>query len=71
MSMDMTSPDVVRGPVPGTVGRRLRVSSAASSADISEVSDSISVAFSDILRASSRTARSSHVSVKAKLNTVA
>lgn len=37
----------------------LYVSSAESSADISEVSDSISAAFSDILRASSRTARSS------------
>ena len=59
MSMDMTSSDAVRGPMPGTVSRRLRVSSAASSADISEVSDSISAAFSDILRASSRTARSS------------
>lgn len=59
MSMDMTSSGAVRGPMPGTVSRHLRVSSAASSADISEASDSISAAFSDILRASSRTARSS------------
>ena len=59
MSMDMTSSDAVRGPMPGTVSRHLRVSSAASSADISEVSDSISAAFSDVRRASSRTARSS------------
>lgn len=59
MSMDMTSSDAVRSPMPGTVSRHLRVSSAASGADISEVSDSIAAAFSDILRASSRTARSS------------
>ena len=59
MSMDMTSSEAVRGPMPGTVSRHLYVSSAESSADISEVSDSISAAFSDILRASSRTARSS------------
>ena len=45
--------------MPGTVSRHLYVSSAASSADISEVGDPISAAFSDILRASSRTARSS------------
>ncbi len=59
MSMDMTSSDAVRGPMPGTVGRHLFASSAESSADISEASDSISAAFSDILRASSRMARSS------------
>ena len=59
MSMDMASSEAVRGPMPGTVSRHLYVSSAESSADISEVSDSISAAFSDILRASSRTARSS------------
>ncbi|MGN8718690.1 hypothetical protein ACTNEU_10810 [Ellagibacter isourolithinifaciens] len=57
--MDMTSSDAVRGPMPGTVSRHLHVSSAAGGADISEASDSISAAFSDILRASSRTARSS------------
>ena len=57
MSMDMTSSDAVRGPMPGTVSRHLRVSSAESSADISEASDPISASFSDILRASSRTAR--------------
>lgn len=58
MSMDMTSSDAVRSPMLGTVSRHLYVSLAESSADISEVSDSISAAFSDILRASSRTARS-------------
>lgn len=56
MSMDMTSSDAVRGPMPGTVSRHLCVSSAESSADISEVSDPISASFSDILRASSRPA---------------
>ena len=39
MSMDMTSSDAVRGPMPGTVSRHLRGSSAANSADISQVSD--------------------------------
>lgn len=45
--------------MPGTVSRHLYLSSAASSADISEVGDPVSAAFSDILRASSRTRRSS------------
>lgn len=57
--MDMTSSDAVRGPMPGTVSRHLYLSSAASSADISEVGDPVSAAFSDILRASSGTRRSS------------
>lgn len=48
MSMDMASSDAVRGPMPGTVNGHLHVSSAESSADISEASGSILAAFSDI-----------------------
>ena len=36
MSMDMTSSEAVCGPMPGTVSRHLYVSSAESSADISQ-----------------------------------